>query len=214
MGGETGQGNGIQVPTTTMSSCFDTACPDCRGCMKEGCKSKDCDMTKMAGEKRTQYMIENDDYWRCNCKAKKITGRIGIASMTLGGASGVTAIVLGALLGADKLNMGSFSFGEVNGFYFFVIVLAIAALATAVTGACFGNKTGTGLLIAAGVLALGSGGFGVAIGCGAELGKVAINDVSVATVTIIGFSALAITAFIWGLCCFKRKVICSRTARC
>merc|ERR1712167_456216 len=72
-------------------------------------------------------------------KARKIAERIfgiGKASMVLGATAGAAAIALAAI-GPDNLEMGSVSFGDVNGLYFFVIILAIAALATGITGICF-----------------------------------------------------------------------------
>jgi len=176
-------------------------CKNCGGCEKKGCKAKDC--------------LEKDEgnpIPRCYCIAKR---KFGIFNIGLGVTSGLTAGTLAALVGTKTIDLGSVSFGDVNGAYLFLICFLIVALGTGIAGFCFNGSTlGRTLVMLAAVFSLLS----IAAVVTAEyvpnlVGTVAVNNLNLGWVMVAGFSALAITTIIWGVCCFKNRRICGSTDR-
>merc|ERR1712167_425041 len=172
-------------------------CADCKRCTKKGCKAEECSLT-----------ADGKPAPRCYCIAKR---NFGIFNMGLGVASGLTAVTLAALVGTETIDVGSLS-GDVNGAYLFLICFLIITLATGISGLCFhgrnGNNHGRNLLYVAGTFAVLSITAGVVAGY-VQVGTVAVKNLNLGWIMVAGFSALAITAFIWGYCCFRNRRICS-----
>lgn len=165
-------------------------------------------------------------------KLRENVKKIGKGAVVVGSLSALTAVGLGFGLGFDPTYMakhvGDVAFGDVNGAYIFVVVFGLLAVVTILWSVCHWNvqnkfavnieSTGRKWAIAALVAGLfsvaGTVTFSALAATNTQVGTMDVGNVGGTGIMIVGFSVLAVIAITWGLCCWKRRHVCGKTAHC